>query len=67
MNIIKSIREGRENDPNFFTRMRGSGPWADLLRQRFNAACRRFGLNQKRILLRTDLFRPPEGAQLRLF
>ena len=67
MNIIKSIREGRENDPNFFTRMRGSGPWADLLRQRFNAACRRCGLNQKRILLRTDLFRPPEGAQLRLF
>ena len=67
MNIIKSIREGRENDPNFFTRMRGSGPWADLLRQRFNAACRRSGLNQERIVLRTDLFRAPEGAQLKLF
>ena len=67
MNIIKSIREGRENDPNFFTRMRGSGPWADLLRQRINAACRRSGLNQERIVLRTDLFRAPEGAQLKLF
>ncbi|PTS87831.1 radical SAM protein, partial [Sphingomonas sp. HMWF008] len=32
MAIIASIREGRDNDPGFFTRMRGSGPWADLLR-----------------------------------
>jgi DNA repair photolyase len=66
MSIIKSIRQGRENDPNFFTRMRGSGPWADLIRTRFAIACRRFGLNQEKIVLRTDLFRPPEGAQLRL-
>lgn len=66
MNIIRSIREGRENDPGFFTRMRGSGPWADLIRKRFAIACRRFGLNQEKILLRTDLFRPPEGAQFRL-
>lgn len=66
MNIIRSIRQGRENDPDFFTRMRGSGPWADLIRKRFAIACRRFGLNQQKIVLRTDLFRRPEGAQLRL-
>jgi DNA repair photolyase len=67
MNIIRSVREGRENDPGFFTRMRGTGPWADLLRTRFSIACKRLGLNKERIRLRTDLFRPPEGAQMRLF
>jgi DNA repair photolyase len=67
MNIIRSVREGRENDAGFFTRMRGTGPWADLLRTRFSIACKRFGLNKERTHLRTDLFRPPEGAQMRLF
>lgn len=66
MNIIRSIRDGRENDPAFFTRMRGSGPWADLLRTRFSIACSRLGLNRQKTRLRTDLFRPPEGAQMRL-
>jgi len=66
MNIVRSIRAGRDNDPNFFTRMRGTGPWVDLLRTRFSIACRKLGLNQRKVLLRTDLFRPPEGAQLRL-
>jgi DNA repair photolyase len=67
MATIRSIREGRENDPGFFTRMKGSGPCADLIRARFLIACRRHGLNQGRIELRTDLFQPPEGPQLRLF
>ncbi len=31
MATIQSIRGGRDNDPNFHTRMRGSGPWAELL------------------------------------
>jgi DNA repair photolyase len=66
MSIIRSIRDGRENNPDFFTRMRGSGPWADLIRARFAIACKRFGLNQQKIVLRTDLFRAPEGAQMRL-
>ena len=30
MAIIQSLRGGRDNDPNFFSRMRGQGPWADL-------------------------------------
>ncbi|PTS86793.1 radical SAM protein, partial [Sphingomonas sp. HMWF008] len=51
----------------FFTRMRGSGPWADLLRTRFHIACRKHGLNQERITLRSDLFRPPAGPQGDLF
>jgi DNA repair photolyase len=67
MAIIQSIRGGVDNDPNFGTRMRGQGAWYDLMRTRFLIACKKNGLNQRRIDLRTDMFRPPEGAQLRLF
>src|SRR6478736_1434580 len=66
MHTIQSIRGGRDNDPNFFTRMQGQGPWADLLRTRFKIACTKLGLNRERMALRTDLFRPPEGDQPRL-
>ncbi len=68
MSIVRSIREGRDNDPNFFQRMRGSGPWADLIRNRFRIAARKAGLNQTRIELRSDLFIPPRcDGQLALF
>jgi DNA repair photolyase len=68
MHLIQSLRDGRDNDPAFFSRMRGKGVWADLIRTRFNIACRRLGLNEQRIELRADLFRAPEmGGQLRLF
>jgi len=67
MSIIHQLRGGRDNDPNFFTRMQGQGPWAELLRTRFNRQCTKLGLNRERMELRTDLFRPPEGAQMRLF
>ena len=66
MATIQSIRGGKDNDPNFHTRMQGQGPWADLLRTRFRIACRKLDLNRERLALRTDLFRPPEGAQMRL-
>ncbi len=67
MATINSLRGGRDNDPEFFSRMRGSGPWADLLRTRFRIACRKHGLNTERIELRTDLFRAPRGPQGDLF
>ena len=66
MATIRSIRGGRDNDPDFFSRMRGQGPWAELLRTRFEIACKRYGLRQAKFPLRTDLFRPPEGRQMRL-
>ena len=68
MSIIRSIREGRDNDPGFFSRMRGSGPWADLIRTRFKIAARKYGLNQHGITLRSDLFVPPSlDGQMSLF
>lgn len=66
MAIIRDMRGGRDNDPDFGTRMRGSGVWADLIRTRFVRARRQAGFTGERLELRTDLFRPPEGAQMRL-
>ena len=57
---IRELRGGRDNDPRFGQRMRGQGPWAALLRRRFEAACRKNGLASHRDdPLSTDLFRPP--------
>lgn len=49
---------GKSYDSNFATRMKGSGLWADLLRQRFAGACRRLGLNRARVELDLTQFRP---------
>ena len=66
MATIQSLRGGRDNDPSFFSRMRGQGPWADLLRTRFDLACKRHNMPNARFTLRRDLFEPPQGDQLRL-
>jgi len=68
MSRVKQMRGGRENDPKFGSRMRGSGEFADLLRIRFEKACHRLGLNQQRHTLQTTLFRPPRlDGQMDLF
>ncbi len=69
MATIQSLRGGKDNDPGFFSRMRGQGPWAELLRTRFLIARRRHGIdrNGEKMQLRTDLFRPPPGPQGELF
>jgi DNA repair photolyase len=70
MSRVQQMRGGRDNDPAFGTRMRGSGELAALLRRRFDIACKRFGLNagQRHAALETTLFRPPRrDGQLGLF
>jgi DNA repair photolyase len=66
MGIIREMRGGKDNDPNWFTRMQGFGPWAALLKARFERAVKKHGLNREKRPLRTDLFDPPQGPQLRL-
>lgn len=66
MALIQGMRGGRDNDPDFGSRMRGSGPYAEMLRTRFQLACARLGLANARFQLRTDLFRVPT-AQADLF
>jgi DNA repair photolyase len=64
MALVKSVRGGRENDPNFGTRMSGQGPYAWTIGRRFQLAAQRLGLNEDRLKLRTDLFkRPPRSGE----
>ena len=72
MSIVRELRGGRDNDPAFGARMRGSGAVAELIERRFAIACKRLGLNTGRgIALDRSRFRPPKAsaqrAQLDLF
>jgi DNA repair photolyase len=68
MSLVRGAREGRENDPRFGSRMVGSGPWAQLLRDRFTLACKREGLSMGRMReLSVEHFRAPSrGGQISL-
>ena len=68
MHMVQDIRGGRDNDPNFFTRMKGQGVWAQLIRTRVKRAAREHGLDKSFPPIRSDLFRPPErDGQMELF
>ena len=63
MSLIRQARDGRDNDPRFGQRMRGSGPWATMLRARFELARKRLGLSGERDPdLDTTSFCPPRGS-----
>lgn len=62
LSLIRQMRGGALYEAEFGKRMRGSGPLADLLRQRFKAACRRLGLNQRHTELDTSQFCPPPAT-----
>jgi len=60
MSAVRGMRGGRDNDPDFGTRMHAIGPIAQLIRQRFQLATRRLGFPSERgFRLPTNLFRPP--------
>ena len=64
MSRVHEMREGRDNDPGFGSRMVGSGRLAELLEQRFDIACRRMGFNVRRVRdLDTTLFCVPGKPQ----
>ena len=69
LSLIRQTHGGRLYDPEFGARMRGTGPYADLLRQRFAKACRRLGLGPRLDALDTTQFRVPprKGDQPSLF
>ncbi|HTT02315.1 MAG TPA: PA0069 family radical SAM protein [Steroidobacteraceae bacterium] len=60
MSLVQAMRGGRDNDPRFGYRMRGTGTFAELLRARFELACKRSGVSSRRqVELDTGKFRPP--------
>lgn len=65
---IREIRSGRLNDPEFGSRMRGEGPYAEQVRKMFEVARRRYGLDRSSEPLSTEAFRrPAPGGQGDLF
>lgn len=66
--LLQSMHGGRDYNSQFGIRQRGSGPYADQIAARFRLALQRLGMNQRRLRLRTDLFRRPQamGSQLTL-
>jgi DNA repair photolyase len=67
--LLEEMRGGKLYDSAFGSRMRGQGPLADLLRKRYEVACRRLGLNRRPEPLDRSQFRvpPKAGDQLGLF
>jgi DNA repair photolyase len=59
---VREMRGGRDYDARFGARMTGEGVWAKLLRQRFEKACARLGLNRERVPLDLTQFRAPHDA-----
>jgi DNA repair photolyase len=66
--LIREVRSGRLNDPNFGSRMRGTGPYAEMIAKRFRLARERFGIPKRGPTLDTSQFKHPakDSAQLSL-
>ena len=68
IHTVQAMREGRDNDPGFFTRMKPLGTWADVFRGRFRLAVKRLGLNRDQPVLDCSRFRSDTSqGQLQLF
>jgi hypothetical protein len=65
MSRVHEMRGGRDNDPAFGSRMRGSGEFAELLRKRFDIACKRFDFDagQRHRTPVTTRFKPPAAPR----
>lgn len=69
MGLLRDMHGGEVYSAQWHRRMRGQGPYAEMMAQRFKVALRRTGLNDLQPDLRCDLFQPParRGDQLSLF
>ncbi len=70
LSLIAQAHGGKLYNSAWSKRMAGSGPYANMLRTRFDRACRKLGFNQRsNEALDTTRFRPPQraGEQLALF
>ena len=67
--LIRETRGGKDYDSKWFTRQKGKGPYAWLIGRRFQLACEKLGLNERKLSLDTSRFVPPKPGsdQLQLF
>jgi DNA repair photolyase len=68
LSLVRQVRDGKLNDPNWGSRMRGTGHYAELIQRRFRLACEKLGFNRNDWSLDLTRFRPPPapGDQLSL-
>ena len=68
LSLMRQMRQGKDYDATWGRRQTGTGPYAWSIGRRFEIACRRFGLNRRKLGLSTAQFRrPPQaGDQLTL-
>ena len=64
MSLMTQSHGGKDYDSTFGLRLRGTGPYAELLNSRFRLASRRLGFDfeRSRHHLATNLFKPPRRA-----
>jgi len=63
LNRVRELRRGKLNDPEFRTRMRGQGPWAEQFKVMFDLSRRRAGLDRPPPQLSTEHFRQIDPIQ----
>jgi len=67
MAIVREVRGGKDNDPEFFSRMKPKGVWPELIARRFAVACKRLGYVRGEIAFDCSQFhRPSPAGQLSL-
>ena len=68
ISLMRSMRGGKDYDSEWGVRMRGSGPYAELIGNRFALAAKKFGFKKQRLKLDTSQFKSPKnfGNQLEL-
>jgi DNA repair photolyase len=68
MSLMRQAGGGRYYDNRFGVRQRGRGPYAEMINQRFSAACRRHGMStgRSKTIGNCGLFRRPGQEQMAL-
>jgi DNA repair photolyase len=69
ISLVRGLHGGKDYDATFGTRQTGEGPYAWSIGRRFELACKRLGLNKRRLALATARFRKPGAgsSQMDLF
>lgn len=64
---IESLHNGQLNDSQFGHRMRGSGPYAEIIKQQFAVAKSKFFAEQRNVEFNRALFQQLRAPQMKLF
>jgi DNA repair photolyase len=62
MSLVRSMRGGKDYDSAWHSRMRGTGPYAEMIAKRFQLAAKKLGLNRDSRPLDLSQFRKPAQA-----